>query len=440
MDKITEGDIISLIQRGEERPDFDYKTDIDLTASKKDKVEISKDIIAMANSEGGILVGGIKETTNGYEYIGMPEKSLSAFNSTALNDFVKNYCDPPINTTTRKVTIDDKVYGVVIVPEFFDQIHIVTKDYPSILQVGDILIRSSSNNSIRATPNDLRNLINKAVQRRQSILKNFLQAALEANRPALIGGVPSDVESLEAPFDQSEISENYKGFRIIQLAPNNPSFIKLTEIKSAVEKSTITDLDSGYPIFPHHGLLKSLEKRLPTGLVLENESGVWRELSFTYLEKQGGVFYAESLMEDHEDVPKELGKIGLLSTIRTMLGAFLFGRMYYPAIGYEGNIEIQYSQESSIPRILYMDSQSYWRFHGHYSNDMAIPVTVSRSFQTDSNLGQIDELAIDMMTEFFWYFNYDLDPDSATHYLDYVKRKHIAIPQSLVPKTNETEG
>ena len=58
----TEQDLLSLIQNGvEERTDLEYKRGDALTIRDKAKTEISKDISALANGAGGIIVYGIVE-------------------------------------------------------------------------------------------------------------------------------------------------------------------------------------------------------------------------------------------------------------------------------------------------------------------------------------------------------------------------------------------
>ena len=433
----NETEILSLIQSGEERPDLDYKVDIDLRADRREKAEIAKDVIAMANFGGGIIVGGVQETTSGYDFIGMPEQSLQVFDSTALNDFLKSYCDPPINTTTRKISIDDKVYGFVVVPGFADQPHIITKDYPGILQVGDILVRSASNNSVRATPHDLRKIIDKSVKLRQGVLKGFLQASLDDMRPTLVGGTTTKLENFETPFDQQEYSDTYKGFRIVKIIPENQLSIRQTDLKPMIEKATIRNPSPGYPIFPDIRVNDCTEERLPNGLVLQRTSEVWGEISFVFLDIVGRIYYTEGFREDQLEQPMEWGRVGIFFSLQKIFGAILFARQYYSQLGYEGDVEISFSIESSIPRLLYMDSHTYWSFHGNFGNEMSIPISVKRKFHTDISLEQIDELTIDMIIEFFWYFYYDLDHDRAAHYLDYVKKKHVAIPQDILP--NEIE-
>jgi hypothetical protein len=426
----TEQDIISLIQLGEERPDLDYKDDIDLTAGKQEKAEITKDIIAMANSGGGSIIGGVRETPKGYEWKGMSQGALGVFDSTALNEFVKNYCAPPINTTTRKVEVGGRVYGVIIVPEFAGQPHIVIKDYPGVLTTGDILVRTASNNSMRAGPDDLRKLIDLAVQRRQGVLKDMLQAALGGSRPHLVGGTAAITGSVEAPFDRSKYAETYKGFRIVTMAPADAQIsLQPMALHGAVKRAVIKGLD-GYSDFPNADFHSSVEKRLPVGIVLEQEASAWPRLSFAFFGVHGNVFCADSMWEDAHPELRDAGVVGLLSTILMMFQATLFARQYYPALGYEGRVQVRYSEESSIPRVLFMDSRDHWPFHRRYDNNMAIPVTVERIFETSADLQTLEDVTKEMVVEFFWYFGFDLDKGEATQFLEQLKKK-VSIPQGL---------
>ena len=268
--RIAEPDISAEIMSGAERRDLDYKCDIDLTTdNKKAKVEIAKDIIAMANSGGGLIVGGVKETEGGFKWEGMPEESLKAFDSTPLNDFVRNQCAPPINCTTRKVEIDGHTYGVIQVPGFVDQPHIVTKDYQQVLNKGDILVRSASNNSVRAEPDDLRRLIDRAVGLRQGVLRDLLQTVFQNTPPSLIGGAPQIANTTELPFDRQVYSDRFKGFRIIRMSPANeelPAF--RTRLFGATQAAIVHGV-GGYPDFPDIDLAAAIQKRLPAGVALE---------------------------------------------------------------------------------------------------------------------------------------------------------------------------
>jgi hypothetical protein len=136
------------------------------------------------------------------------------------------------------------------------------------------------------------------------------------------------------------------------------------------------------------------------------------------------------MWEDAHPELRDAGVVGLSSTIVMMFQAILFARQYYPALGYEGMVQVRYSQESSIPRVLFMESRDHWPFHRRYGNNMAIPVTVERTFETSADLQTLEDVTKETMVEFFWYFGFDLDKGEATQFLEQLKKK-VSIPQGL---------
>jgi hypothetical protein len=424
----TEEDLVARILAGEEKPDFDYKADIDLTGDKKHKAEITKDVIAMANSGGGLIVGGIKEITTGYDWLGMPDSSLKAFDSTALNDFVKNYAGPAINTTTRKVEVEGKVCGVIIVPEFSDQPHIVIRDYPNVLSTGDILVRSTSNNSVRASPDALRKMLDHAVQRRQGVLKDMLQVALESSRPRLVGATTVDRAEVEAPFDRSEYAESYSGFRIITMVPAEGQVsVRPMELREAADAAIVND-PHGYQSFPPPYFGLSTENRLPVGIAFQVQFEDRDVVAFAFFGVDGAVFCTESLWEDRRLPVEAGGPVGIFSTVGRIFEAVLYARRYYPAIGFKGHVRIRFSLESSIPRRVVTDSNKHWPLRTAYTNELAVPIVVEATIGTDASLEELKETTKNMIIEFFWYFHLDLSEGDVTSYLDYVSESFFRIP------------
>jgi hypothetical protein len=108
----------------------------------------------------------------------------------------------------------------------------------------------------------------------------------------------------------------------------------------------------GYPDFPTLHFDYSVQKRLPVGVALEQEFTPWHNLSFAFFSTQGTVFCADSMWEDARLESQDIARVGFFSTILTMFDAILFAREYYPALGYEGTVQVRYSQESAVPRIV----------------------------------------------------------------------------------------
>ncbi|HMN14166.1 MAG TPA: putative DNA binding domain-containing protein, partial [Bellilinea sp.] len=406
MEPLTNEDILQLIRRGEERPDFDFKDAINLEGDKKAKAELTKDVIAMANSGGGLIIGGIRQTPTGFSLDGMTPEELKGFDSTRLNQFVNNYCDPPINATTRVVQDGGKTFGVIIVPDFREQPHIVNRNFSEVLSEGDLLVRTGNNESRRAGPNELRELLNRAIERRQGVFQRIFQSAVTSARPQILEKTPK--AEVAVPFDIQKALEEYKGFRIVNIQPLGQfPPIKLTSVKSIVEKSAIYRLNSSEISFPYATPRYANETRSPIGIFYQGQVQHSHSLYVSFFDVNGTVFTAESLWEDTYGVRHPEGSLGVLSCVLAIHESLLFLKLYYHNLGWEGKVRLKFSLESSIPRQLVHDTQNYWPlFHG-YQNSMENPVSVERDVETGIDLEGIEKLVADISQEFFWFFNFD---------------------------------
>jgi hypothetical protein len=428
----SDSELVALIHKGTETPDLDYKDDIDLSRDKKEeKAQLAKDVIAMANSGGGVIIAGVKQSPKGFIPEGMSETTLQTFDSTALNDFIRNYTDPPINTQTKIVTVDEKTFGFVIVPEFNQMPHIVIKNYSGVLSEGDLLVRSSSNNSVRAGAHDLRQLLDKAILRRQGTLRDFLQVALKSQQPKLVGG--SKPEDLQAPFDREKYKGVYKGFRIVSLMFNNLEHeLRPMNLKTPVQKSTIYT-PHGSPFFPATEPAYSTESRLPKGITFEHKYEMGgSNLSFTFFSLSANAFSVESLWEDTRGNQHPEGSVGFFSCYRLIYAALLFGIRYYRELNLQGDFQLKFSLESSIPRSFVMDARNYWPIFQQFTNDMSIPVSVEKFVSTSASIQEIDVLANEMIREFCWYFHFDLSETDAATFLERVKKEHVVVPKDIL--------
>jgi hypothetical protein len=102
-EEFTEKDIQSLIDNEiEESIHLDFKSAGSLDKSDGKKKELSKDIAAFANSDGGIIIYGIEEK-------GHKADSLSFVNG---NEFTKEWIEQIINTTIQRHIPDLRIYPV----------------------------------------------------------------------------------------------------------------------------------------------------------------------------------------------------------------------------------------------------------------------------------------------------------------------------------------
>ncbi|MCG8540604.1 MAG: putative DNA binding domain-containing protein [Clostridia bacterium] len=99
-----------LLKQGE-GPKLDYKQKIDLSL-ESGKKELVKDVIAIANSQGGRghLIIGVGDKNR--EIMGIDPSSL---NEERIQQIISNRSDPPINIRVEYVNIKDKTVGIITI-------------------------------------------------------------------------------------------------------------------------------------------------------------------------------------------------------------------------------------------------------------------------------------------------------------------------------------
>lgn len=423
---LSDQDIIERIQAGEERRDLDYKEDIDLSSgNKKAKVKIVKHVVAMANAGGGVIVGGVRETDTGFVLDGMPSDSRRQFDSTPLNDFVAGYCDPSINTTTRIIELKGKHFGIIIVPGFREQPHIITDNYPNILRKGDILVRSASNNTRRARPEELNEMLNHALQHRTKMFGGMLRKVLASRKPILT----EQPQEVSTPFDLESYLETYRGFRIFEIEPEqNLSLAHPMKLPNAMAESVIKN-KHGLNSFPCSDPYHGTERRLSQGVAfVEEHTGVMQHLAFSYLDITGFVFCAENLQEDNQKSELPEKRLGVLACARMILGGVLFAVRYYRALDHQSRVTVRFRVESTTPRRLVMDSRHLGFLRQTAMNSMDVPIVVERNINLSDDRAALETTAQNMLREFCWFFYLDMSEKDAKNIIKRVIENVLALP------------
>lgn len=192
---------IDLIEFGQETRTLDYKGP--LRWSEKDKkscCDLTKDILAMANTAGGAIVIGVAERQNRFVLEGLDPNDAVTWETTRLNNFINRYADPPVNCQLLVVEHKDRHFVIISVPVFSFTPHITIRDYPESLSRATLYVRSANNASAPIENSaDFNSLVERAIKvRRGDMLEAILvilpelEAAL-ATRPNIHAeGIESD--------------------------------------------------------------------------------------------------------------------------------------------------------------------------------------------------------------------------------------------------------
>lgn len=101
---------IKILNLGIETRDIDYKENIRLS-EKHSRSALAKDVISMANSGGGTIILGVKESELGiFELIGMPKSDLNAFETTKVNDALHKYIGSAACVNVKTIVYKNKYF------------------------------------------------------------------------------------------------------------------------------------------------------------------------------------------------------------------------------------------------------------------------------------------------------------------------------------------
>ncbi len=190
---ISEQRIRELIALGNENRNLDYKGAFSwATASKDEKCEIVKDVLAFANTrDGGVILVGINDKTGVFE--GLSDEQYPSFDQTKFNEFVHKYVDPRHTSFLHKKSIDGKKIVAIEVPEFGDvpilckhSVQNGTKNTQLILRQAGLYKRTDKATSeLIEDADEMRELLNRGILRRQDdLFRAFKQILLPARTKA----------------------------------------------------------------------------------------------------------------------------------------------------------------------------------------------------------------------------------------------------------------
>lgn len=138
-----------LLNKGE-GPKLDYKEMLDLE-TESDKKELVKDVIAIANSQGGRghLIIGVKDKTK--DIVGIDSNNI---NEERIQQIIGSRCDPPVNIRVEFFNIEEKTVSVITIFRSRKKPH-------QMLQTGAFYIRRGSTTDV-ARRDEIANMFQKS--------------------------------------------------------------------------------------------------------------------------------------------------------------------------------------------------------------------------------------------------------------------------------------
>jgi len=181
----------------------DYKLHFDPT-DEKARVDLVKNLVAMANAGGGQIVFGRSET----EIRGIDDSACQALDSARLSDFVSRYVKPsPVDLSHEIQDLGDEHYLLIIrvAASVYPVVISRTGDWkgkppkkPPLFREGDVWIRHSSKTE-RITYEDLRSWIERAKQEERERVLSRITMLVNLPDDAEIQVVSADQPPLDSP-------------------------------------------------------------------------------------------------------------------------------------------------------------------------------------------------------------------------------------------------
>jgi hypothetical protein len=181
---LTEARLIYLINLNTEEDRLDYKTEFNFAGNTKDRIELVRDVVGMANTDGGYIVLGVREITNGtakrYEPEGLTSEQCNALDISKLRQQVESFISERLNIQLQIHSLsefDDKQFALIYIPPSPHKPIIIERDgthmnastgkNETLFRSGDILVRKGASTS-RGDQSDMRRLFSEIRQREKS--------------------------------------------------------------------------------------------------------------------------------------------------------------------------------------------------------------------------------------------------------------------------------
>ena len=412
---LLEEDIRQLLKIKTESKNLDYKEGLNWDTSPKDKkLEIVKDILAMANTQdGGKIIFGVKDSD--YDFIGLSEVDFKSFDPTKVNDFLHNYTEPQHSCQVYKYKIDEKYVVVIDVPEFPEVPIICKKDFYSsdnnkqILKKGQIYIRTEKASSEAiSSVEEMREFLGRALTKKGDELLHSIERLIKGKpiKPTEESEEKNREEIKEADdFLSQNIGEGLKknGYWEVIAYPTQYSPKRIPDhktIKELIKKSRV-QLSGWY--FPH------IDNENSSNFSKGRESYTTWIMIEGYRAYQSGLFvWKKVFWEDINDYKTHDNMLALSSesAVWSITEFFLFFKRYYEEIDIESDLHIKIVLNGTKDRKL-VDLDSLRPQFGKYSAVKENSVTIEENLKVVDLKAAYKEIANRIARRIFSIFDWD---------------------------------
>ncbi|HEY9401755.1 MAG TPA: RNA-binding domain-containing protein [Pyrinomonadaceae bacterium] len=181
---VSAAKLVHLINLQGEEDRLDYKVECSFTRKSKDKIEFVRDVVAMANTDGGYIVLGVREMTDGslprYMPEGLKPEDSGSLDISKLRQQVESFITERTNIQLQIHSLsefDDNQFALIYIPPsqhkpiIFNQAgqyrDAATGKNETLFRSGDIVVRKGASTMI-IDQSDMRRIVSEIRQREKS--------------------------------------------------------------------------------------------------------------------------------------------------------------------------------------------------------------------------------------------------------------------------------
>lgn len=399
-----------------ETTSLDFKEIIDW-ASTRARLELAKDIVALANRDGGSLIVGVADEHGAFVAKGLPEGTFMP-DPTLVGQVLTRYFDPPPSFEVRQIEVEERRFGVIEVREFSRVPHVCTdsandQENRLVLRKGAVYRRNDAMQSTEiASAAEMQSLIEKAV------LKTG--AGLAALFPPVTRATPTE-------DDGPLVAADAEASRICNLEPMPVPTEDLTTLQLLERlQECLVRHRHGSVAFPRgidpNALTPSQIVREPGRVLIERLRDVEHVLATTSaieLTSKLRVRVREVLWEEE-------GRLDYSSTMAFVLAALKFTSCLYGDTDIE-RVRIRIGVAQVRGRVLVDDPRRFTGFRQAYTATSERPLVATRTIDIAGLVDTQERLrdGRSIVEELGGYFGFRL-PDAAWE-------PHVAYVNENVP-------
>lgn len=411
---LSEEDIRQLITLKTETKNLDYKESLNWDKSSKDeKLEIVKDILAMANTQdGGKIIFGVRNED--FKHIGMSHEDFESFDQTKVNDFSHKYTEPKHSCQVYKHTIDGKRVVAINVPEF-EEVPIICKadansskdSSKQILKKGQIYIRTDkATTGTISSAEEMREFLGRAISKKGDELLHTIDRLIKGKplKPTEKSKERYNEEIKEAEAFLSENIgkelKNYGHWAIYayptEYVPNRIS--DQNKIKEIIQNKR-TDLGGLY-FFPYIDFDNASNFTKGT-----QSYTIWDMYIEGHRVYESGMFiWKRAFWEDIKCKSDGKPLLEYLSLIQLITGIFLFFKRFYEEIAADSDLHIKLVLHQTGDRKLV--SAKPLGLRGEYVAKVD-PICIEETIKVVELRASFKEIANNVILQIFRVFNWN---------------------------------